>query len=73
MRGSGLHSLTSIGLLKNSKEIIEKVALRRSEAFFDHSKVRFTANERRRHYFVPQRCKYLPIGREYTQIPNTNF
>ena len=34
MRGSGLHFLTSIGLRKNFKEIIEKVALRRSELIF---------------------------------------
>jgi len=38
------------------KEISEKVALRRSKYFIDHSNVRFTANERLRRYFVPERA-----------------
>jgi hypothetical protein len=38
----------------NEQESFEKGALRNSKYFFDHSRARFTANERRRRYFVPQ-------------------
>jgi hypothetical protein len=43
----------------NDKEVCEKVALRCSKAFFDHSKVRFTANPKLT--FQAQTLNLLPF------------